>query len=247
MKEEKWKDVAGYEGLYQVSCRGRIKRLAGFGCRNERLLSPIKDRDGCHLVNLSKNGKIKTRFVHRLVAIAFVKNPENKPHAMHIDGCKTNNCALNLEWSQDLSKLIKKGLFRKEITMREVANVCIDALNIKEEDFFSSRRRSGEAMARMVFCHLYTKEVGYFAPSALGRFLGRRHSTVIQNNNHFSDALDFGDGEYTHALKVCKKALEQYKKTTSKDLDFSSFLDTLAIDRATKRKIINKVNEIYEI
>ena len=136
---------------------------------------------------------------------------------------------------------------KEEITMREVANVCINALKIKEEDFFSNRRRNGEAMARMVFCHLYTKEVGYFAPSALGRFLNRDHSTIIKNETNFCDALDFGDGEYTHALKVCKKALGQYKKTTSKDLDFSGFLDTLAIDRATKRKIINKVNKIYEI
>lgn len=95
--DELWKDVVGYEGLYQVSNLGNVKRLKGYHCKEDRYLAFSVLR-GYYHVNLHKDGKIKTVQIHRLVAQAFVPNPENYPQVNHRDEEKTNNCADNLEW-----------------------------------------------------------------------------------------------------------------------------------------------------
>lgn len=93
---EIWKDIEGYEGLYQVSNLGRVKRV-----KTGRILKGCKDRYGYGylLVSLYKNGSQSTKRIHRLVAQAFIPNPENKPEVNHIDENKTNNMISNLEWS----------------------------------------------------------------------------------------------------------------------------------------------------
>ena len=88
--KEVWKEVVGYEDLYQVSNIGNVKRI--------KLLKPYIDRKGYYFVNLSKNGKVKCYRVHQLVAKAFIPNQNNYIEINHIDGIKTNNCVSNLEW-----------------------------------------------------------------------------------------------------------------------------------------------------
>ncbi len=106
-KKEIWRDIAGYEGLYQVSNLGRVKSLerpvaAKSGTKRtvrERILKSAPDRDGYLLVNLyDSSRKMKTFLVHRLVCEAFHENPENKPCVNHIDENKVNNAESNLEW-----------------------------------------------------------------------------------------------------------------------------------------------------
>lgn len=103
---EIWKDIDGYEDIYQISTFGRVKRLAGIvhngyrsGFEEEKMMKLSFDKDGYHILGLSKNGKHKMLRVHQLVLKAFVPNPEGKPIGNHIDGNKTNNHVNNLCWS----------------------------------------------------------------------------------------------------------------------------------------------------
>ena len=99
---EEWKAIAGYEGLYEVSNLGRIKSLSRIDSRgykrNEKILKLNKDSGGYLKVSLYKNGKPKQYNVHRLVAIAFIPNPDNLPEVNHKDENRINNYVDNLEW-----------------------------------------------------------------------------------------------------------------------------------------------------
>ena len=99
MTKEVWRDIEGYEGLYQVSSEGRVKSLGRKWRKSERILKPSMDRDGYLQVVLCAGGKPKTLKVHRLVCQAFHENPDNKPQVNHINEIKTDNRASNLEWA----------------------------------------------------------------------------------------------------------------------------------------------------
>ena len=96
--EEIWKDITGYEGLYQVSNLGNVKSLNYRGSRREKMLKPHNDNRGYLFVRLYKNNEYKNFKVHRLVANAFIENLNNYEEVNHIDECKTNNNVNNLEW-----------------------------------------------------------------------------------------------------------------------------------------------------
>ncbi len=90
---EEWRDIDGFEGLYQISSLGRVKSL-----RNEKILSYNKKGKGYLGVNLWKNGNGYNKYVHRLVAKAFIPNHNNLPEVNHKDEIKEHNCVENLEW-----------------------------------------------------------------------------------------------------------------------------------------------------
>ena len=98
MDREEWKDIKGYEGLYQVSNMGRVKTLANDKYRKEKIRKLRFDKDGYLQLNFNQNKEKETPKVHRLVAEAFIPNPENKSEVHHIDKSKTNNCVENLIW-----------------------------------------------------------------------------------------------------------------------------------------------------
>lgn len=90
-----WRDIEGFEGLYQVSNTGQIRSLR-FG--KTKILKVMADNRGYKSLSLYKNGKGKTYRVHRLVAQAFIPNPNNLPEVNHKDENKANNHVSNLEW-----------------------------------------------------------------------------------------------------------------------------------------------------
>lgn len=98
--QEVWKDVVGYEGLYMVSNLGQVKRLGGTPrCIEDRIRKLSVNKRGYNVCVLSRNADDhKCAFVHRLVAEAFIPNPQNLPYINHKDEIKTNNVVDNLEW-----------------------------------------------------------------------------------------------------------------------------------------------------
>ena len=93
-----WKNIKGYEGLYQVSDEGEVRSLGNNESRKEKILKPAYRGNGYLFVSLCKNGKKKMFSIHRLVAEAFLPNSNNLPEINHKDENKANNCASNLEW-----------------------------------------------------------------------------------------------------------------------------------------------------
>ena len=123
METEIWKDVKGFEGRYQVSNLGRIKSLRWMQkhqtgkmfLKRERFIKVRigKCFNGYNAVALEKNGDQIGCFHHRIIAEAFIANPQNKPFINHINGIKTDNRIENLEWctrSENAKHAVRIGL-----------------------------------------------------------------------------------------------------------------------------------------
>lgn len=93
MIQEQWKDIKGYEGIYQVSNMGYVRNI-----KSKKDLKAWHNHKGYMKVALSKNGEKHEKFVHRLVAENFIDNPNNLPQVNHINGNKDHNYIENLEW-----------------------------------------------------------------------------------------------------------------------------------------------------
>jgi hypothetical protein len=107
---EKWKDIVGYENKYQVSNFGRLRNANG-------IMKPMTATNGYLVACLWKNNKQKKFVLHKLVAQAFLENPNNYKEVNHIDGNKNNNRVENLEWcdrSINLTHAYKTGLKQKK-------------------------------------------------------------------------------------------------------------------------------------
>lgn len=93
--EEIWKDIEGYDGVYQVSDKGRVKSLS---IGKEKILKPKRNTKGYLQVALYKNVETKWCYLHRLVAQSFLSNPNNLPQINHKNEDKNDNRVENLEW-----------------------------------------------------------------------------------------------------------------------------------------------------
>ena len=127
LKGEIWKDVVGYEGVYQISNLARVKRV-GYNIesphckyrrayKDEMEIKQMISTNGYKKLSLCKDKIIKNQMVHRLLMIAFVPNPENKPFINHIDGNTLNNSLENLEWctpKENVNHAINIGLINNK-------------------------------------------------------------------------------------------------------------------------------------
>ena len=128
--QETWKDISDYEGLYQISNLGRVKSLSRIIVKKNGVHQPFKEKilsfevsnKGYIVVTLCKNTKIKRFLVHRLVAKAFIPNPNNLSQVDHKDGNKENNHTDNLEWctqSINMRHAYEQGLWHGNMKVRE--------------------------------------------------------------------------------------------------------------------------------
>lgn len=125
-----WKDIKGYEGIYQVSDDGRVKSLnridsAGRHLRGRYLKILLKD--GYHRVTLQCNGKIKHAYIHRLVAECFLENNDENRIVRHINGDTTDNNVSNLKWAEYYEVVHKQKVFygRKPVNMYNKQGVLL--------------------------------------------------------------------------------------------------------------------------
>lgn len=117
MNKEIWKDIPDYEGIYQVSNCGRVKSLKRktnnqYG-KKDTILKPQTNGNYLKIV-LSKNGKTKSIFIHRIVALCFIENPNEYNIVNHLDNNPKNNIYTNLEWTSyagNMQHCIKQGRF----------------------------------------------------------------------------------------------------------------------------------------
>lgn len=121
--EEIWKDIPEYEGLYQVSNIGRVKSLK-FG-RNKILIPQLQCKTKYLTVGLYKESKVSIKTIHRLVAVSFIDNPENKPQIDHINGNRIDNTVNNLRWVTPLENV------RNPITLEKI-RIAVTATNKKK-------------------------------------------------------------------------------------------------------------------
>lgn len=121
MTEEIWKDIKGYENKYQISNWGRVKSLSFNKTGIEKILKPHDNGNGYLSVCLWKDNVYKHKYIHRLVAEAFIPNPENKPCIDHVNCERSDNRIENLKWctyTENLTNPITKQ--RNADTHREI-------------------------------------------------------------------------------------------------------------------------------
>lgn len=102
---EIWRDIDGYDGKYQVSTWGRVRSANG-------ILKPYENSKGYLKIGLTKDGECRKHRVHRLVAEAFIENPENYPQVEHIDGNNQNNSITNLMWVNNEINTLRARVLR---------------------------------------------------------------------------------------------------------------------------------------
>ena len=144
MTEEIWRPVVGYEGLYEVSSYGRVRSMDryvksksnSYRLIKGKVLSLLKGECGYLQVNLYYNRKIYIKYVHRLVAQAFLPNTDNLTEVNHKDEDKTNNSVENLEWC---TRKYNCNYGTRNIRIRETAIKNGYWTGLSKEDYYKKR------------------------------------------------------------------------------------------------------------
>lgn len=163
-KKETWKNIEGYETFYKISNLGRVKSLAKTITRkdgevrnlSEKIIKPFLTKKGYKQIVLTKDGDKKKHYIHRLVALAFISNPDQLPEVNHINEDKLDNAVENLEWLSRLdnmrhgtlqARLAETRKLRIEVldsagTVLEVSKGLVDTAKKYNTSAYSIKRSS---------------------------------------------------------------------------------------------------------
>ena len=168
--EEIWKPIKGYEGYYEASNMGQIRSVdriilstanilhtEHYQLRRGRVLKQGNGRAGYKLAVLQKDGKKKTFYVHRIIAMAFVENPYNKPCIDHINGNHTDNRAENLRWCTQKENINNPNTIHKnlDVLRYNASNNC------SPKTILQLDKESLEVIREIPPKSSFLKEVGY--------------------------------------------------------------------------------------
>jgi DNA-binding transcriptional regulator YiaG len=158
-----WVSVKGFEGLYEVNRFGEVR-----GLKRGSLLKPTKKSNGYLSYKLSKNSKYTHKYAHRIVAEAFLENPDNKPTVNHKDGCKENNWVHNLEWStysENHEHAYEKGLKK----VRNMAGEKAPNRKLTEQDVEQIRQLLSAGLTQRDIAERFGVSRGTICDIKLGR------------------------------------------------------------------------------
>ena len=188
LENEIWKDCKGYEGLYQVSNKGRVKSLqrvrtnhtGGVWIQEETILTGKINQDGYRVVHLTQpKRKTKNEFVHRLVALVFVPNPDNKKEVNHINSIRTDNFIENLEWTtrkENITHASKEGHRSKYLVL------CLQTGEVFKTTEEAAKKNGGDS--------------GNIRRSARGYDMNKQYSVYgytycyLKNENYYKNLKD---------------------------------------------------------
>lgn len=158
IEKEVWKDIPGYLGYYQISNLGRVRSLertityspsktypnGRTMVLKQRILKPCTDQKGYEFVQLFINNRFRSKKVHRLVAEAFIPNPNNLPQVNHKDEVKNNNKVTNLEWcSASYNVNYGVGKYKKTLGKRiPVVQYTVDNTLVREYESATAAAKS---------------------------------------------------------------------------------------------------------
>jgi hypothetical protein len=159
---EIYKDIQGYETLYQVSNLGNVKSLPkgdGNGNRERLLKLEVIKRDhtSYYRVTLSKDGNVRRFQVHQLVAKAFIPNPENKPHVNHIDNNGLNNLFTNLEWCTAAENMAHSANQGRQNEVRKLGGQAIGKLK-HDKALLDASQLIGTSYGRLTVLEVFYDE-----------------------------------------------------------------------------------------
>ena len=165
--KEIWKDIEGYNGLYQVSSLGRVKSLERtfYSGKNflikkthpERIMKLSFYNTGYVYVGLSKDGFVRKFKIHRLVATAFIPNPENKPCVDHLNAVRDDNRVENLHWV-DASENMNNSHTLKAISITKLGN--LNPMKLKQRPVLQIDPKTNEVVAEFIGCKEAARALG---------------------------------------------------------------------------------------